>query len=57
MFEVEAIVDERRVDSESSCPIYEYMVRWTGCTDVDDQWLSVCDLQSCKEKLDAYLAL
>eukprot|EP01043_Picozoa_sp_COSAG02_P026497 COSAG02_NODE_1529_length_12087_cov_326.174258_2_plen_159_part_00 len=54
-FEVEAIVDERRVDMGAPSPAYEYLVRWQGCGEIEDMWYAVGDLQGCTEKLQSFV--
>ena len=50
-YEVEAIVDERRVDlgSDPARQEYEYLVRWKGFRSNEDQWMPMASLQDCQD--------
>ena len=50
-YEVDAIVDERRVDSgiDPSRQEFEYLVRWKGFQSDEDQWMPMASLQCCAD--------
>jgi hypothetical protein len=54
-FEIQAIIDEVRVDDHTSVPVFEFLVRWAGCTDSDDQWLTQDELAGCQHVVQTWM--
>jgi O-acetyl-ADP-ribose deacetylase (regulator of RNase III) len=53
-YEIEKVVDERRVDHNCTDPEYEYLVRWSGYDDTEDWWLKLSQLGSCMQMVEAF---
>jgi hypothetical protein len=54
-FEIQAIIDEVRVDDHTSVPVFEFLVRWAGCTDSDDQWLTQDEFAGCQHVVQTWM--
>jgi hypothetical protein len=53
-YEVDSIVDHRRVSSHNSRPRYEYLVRWTGHSAEHDTWEGEENLKNAPTVLKGY---